>query len=472
MIVIIFKAILSSGLFLLAYKLLLEKEKMYEFNRFYLLFSLVLSFAIPFLVIEINAPAPVLFENTQINTEITRATLGSKPLTVVGASNGWPSILWSVYGIVTFLFLIRFVINLRIIRNRILTATVRSFKNVRLVLLDEKIAPHSFLNYIFVSREDYDKRTIEEEILDHELAHAKQKHSLDVLAIELAQIICWFNPFIILYKKVIQLNHEFLADEQVVRSNHNVGAYLQLLVSKSSGQTSLPFMSPFNYLVTKKRLIMMTKTTSNRKALAKQAASLFLFDCAILFLSSKTYSQSKTDANTGSPSPLPAESQSKQDSINFGPVYGTKDQNGKPILYRILGADDKYMYLTKSGEYYKLVGLHATKPMAKGSPTNEQLQAWKNEKMYGVWLDGKRIENEELSKYQPADISSVFESRLEKNAKNYGKHYYQVNLMTNKNYEEYLENWKSRKPYVPDPNKTWQVIVRQGSWNDVKDHLK
>ena len=38
---------------LAVYHLLLEKEKMHQFNRFYLLFSLVFSFAIPFITIEI-----------------------------------------------------------------------------------------------------------------------------------------------------------------------------------------------------------------------------------------------------------------------------------------------------------------------------------------------------------------------------------------------------------------------------------
>ena len=53
-----------------------------------------------------------------------------------------------------------------------------------------------------------------------------------------------------------------------------------------------------------------------------------------------------------------------------------------------------------------------------------------------VWLDEKRIENSELNRYQASDFSLYFVSRLARNAKNYGKHVYQLNLETTKHYKE------------------------------------
>lgn len=61
--------------------------------------------------------------------------------------------------------------------------------------------------------------------------------------------------------------------------------------------------------------------------------------------------------------------------------------------------------------------------------------------MYGVWLDGKRIRNKELSKYQPKDFALYSVSRLAKNAINYGKHYYQVDLDTPQSYEAIYKNF-------------------------------
>jgi len=463
MIVIIFKAILSSGLFLLAYKLLLEKEKMHQFNRFYLLFSLVLSLVIPFLTLTISVPVSIPIQDILVNTQQMSSTNYSSQLSSATKTNHWLTILWTLYALIATTLLIRFVVNLKTIFGKIRLTAVIPYRNSKLVMTNEKIVPYSFLNYIFVSREDFEQRNIEEEIFLHELTHARQKHTIDILFIELVYTVLWFNPFLILYRNAIQLNHEFLADEEVIHSNQDVPAYQHLLVSKSRGQTSSVFMSSFNYLITKKRLLMMTKTTSRLAAFAKQGASLFLFAGAILFFSSKTYAQTKPDQTV---IPFPGKSQLKTDStiieMNSHPKKG----------YRVLGEDNKYLYLFASGKYYKLPKSQADKPLTKKSPTNTQLQTWMDEKMYGVWLNGVRIANSDLTKYQPTDLAWFMQSRLEKNAKNYGKHYYQVNLMTNESYERYLKDWKLRKPYVPDPDKTWQILhvkngVSGGSWKDV-----
>ena len=83
-------------------------------------------------------------------------------------------------------------------------------------------------------------------------------------------------------------------------------------------------------------------------------------------------------------------------------------------------------------------------PPARKSPTAEQLNKWSDPKIYGVWLDGKRISNDQLNKYKPADFGLYYESKLAKNAINYGKHYYQVNLYSNKYYkEEIIYKWKA-----------------------------
>ena len=51
MITYIFKAILFSAILLAVYRLFLEKEKIYQFNRFYLLLSITLPFIIPLITI-------------------------------------------------------------------------------------------------------------------------------------------------------------------------------------------------------------------------------------------------------------------------------------------------------------------------------------------------------------------------------------------------------------------------------------
>ena len=69
-------------------------------------------------------------------------------------------------------------------------------------------------------------------------------------------------------------------------------------------------------------------------------------------------------------------------------------------------------------------------------PTTEEFESWKNPSEYGVWMDEKRIDNSELNKYQASDFSNYGRSRLTRTAKNYGKHVYQLHIMTNSYYQE------------------------------------
>ena len=69
-------------------------------------------------------------------------------------------------------------------------------------------------------------------------------------------------------------------------------------------------------------------------------------------------------------------------------------------------------------------------------PTKEQFESWKVPTEYGIWLDGKRIENSELNRYQFSDFSHFSVSRLARNAKDYSKYVYHLELNTTAYYKE------------------------------------
>ncbi|WP_276480978.1 hypothetical protein [Paraflavitalea pollutisoli] len=83
------------------------------------------------------------------------------------------------------------------------------------------------------------------------------------------------------------------------------------------------------------------------------------------------------------------------------------------------------------------------KPPVRKSPTDTQLQEWTNNTKYGIWLDGKHIENQALVKYKGDDIALFSSSRLYGKALKAGKHTVQIDLSTNewynKNYAEDTE---------------------------------
>ena len=97
--------------------------------------------------------------------------------------------------------------------------------------------------------------------------------------------------------------------------------------------------------------------------------------------------------------------------------------------------------------------------LPKTVPTQEQFESFKDPNIYGVWIDGNRVNNEELKIYMSTDFSSVFVSKLQSNAKNYGKHEYQVDLMTNTGYGDYYNRTISQKGYYLMPVRTQDDVI-------------
>ena len=89
--------------------------------------------------------------------------------------------LWSIYGLGVLVFGIKFIYNLLGIFNRIKTNPKHRSKPFTNVLLKDLIIPHTFFNYIFLNQKKFEAKEIPDEIYLHEQAHAKQKHSVDVL---------------------------------------------------------------------------------------------------------------------------------------------------------------------------------------------------------------------------------------------------------------------------------------------------
>lgn len=338
MIDFLIKSTISLAVLLAVYHLVLEKEKMHQFNRFYLLFSIVFSLAIPFITIEI------IEEIAMPNVQNSAIQINQGSIVLVEETNYFPFILWSIYGLITFLFSIRFARNISKTISKINANKRIDYKKAKLVLLEENVLPHTFLKFIFINETDYNNQKIETELFSHELTHVIQKHTFDVLFIEILKTIFWFNPLYLLYKKAIQLNHEFLADEKVVTTHNNVSFYQHLLLSKSNDNPIYQLTSNLNYSLTKKRLIMMTKTTSQTKAIIKKIALIPFIFGLVFFLCFKTVAQEKTTTPKANKSTKEQPSNEKRDDYYAGVRIMIKDNNQNVKLdkqYEELTLDDK-----------------------------------------------------------------------------------------------------------------------------------
>ena len=451
--------------FLAFYHLVLEREKTHRFNRFYLLITLILSLVIPFVTYKIIEIIPVQSSEPTFIPQFENLPTNA----IVEKVNYIPIILWSLYGIITALFMLRFVKNIwKLIQKSKSNATV-NYKNATLVLVEEKTLPHSFLSYIFINSDDYINQTIEDELYTHELVHVAQKHTLDILFIELLKCIFWFNPLLYFYKKAIQLNHEFLADEKVVTSYNNVTFYQNLLLQKSSNVQTIYLASNLNYLVTKKRLIMMTKKTSKSLAIVKKIAivpilsGLVYFFCVEVVAQEQNNTVSVKKKNNVEQNSVVSENKSVLEKEYFKGVrfkYYTdsyKDKKGKRIGNLII--DKTYEELTPlDKEKFEFTFFLAPKAIQKKSPTSKELEGFKDQKKYAIWIDGINVPNSKLNNFNANQIAYFSGSVILKNART-KKHPqpFQYWFYTH-SYFDANEMGKQKKKYEGSEIVVWQEL--------------
>jgi len=282
------KSTISLSILLVVYHLFLQKEKMFRFNRYFLLVSLLFSIGVSFISFEIQQDIPIAYNNVIKFQTLTANTLPIQEevagINTVEQTNYWLSLLWITYVAITLILSYRFIQNIYRITSKAKVSKIIVHQNIRMVLLSEETLPYSFWNSIYINQNDFENGLIEQELFTHEIAHVKQKHTLDVIFIEILKTLFWFNPIFIFYKKAMQLNHEFLADENVIRAHNDVCLYQKLLLNKLSTSQPIYLASNFNFLSTKKRLIMMTKITSKTRTLVmKSFAVLGILTLFLLF---------------------------------------------------------------------------------------------------------------------------------------------------------------------------------------------
>ena len=403
------------------YKLALEPLAAHQLKRFYLLGILLISLALPLftIVYEVEVePQPV------VNT-ITYSTTSSETNTVPLQLNEEEKtdylsyILFSIYGLGVLFFGFRFARNLYRINYKVRSSEKRRCIDHTKVLLEQQTVPHSFLHYIFLPKTDFETHKIALEVLEHELAHVSQKHSWDILAVEFLQVLFWFNPLLFWFKKSVALNHEFLADQKALHKKTDIEQYTKLLFQYSGGAHHTALSSPINYSLTrppynraKKRIIMLSQTFSARKLATRLAFLMPVLALCIYFFNQDIVAK-----------PVLQEEQQKQETQ-------------EPFVYKNEGDLRKNMII-KQKDLKRYAPNLGTDTLERRILTAAQLKDWQNTSKYGVWIDGKRIENSYLSNKKASDFDQYFVSKLEKNARKPGGASFQVDLMTPVYYKDH-----------------------------------
>lgn len=268
----IIKSMLCLVLLLLVHRIFLQRETIHQFNRFFLLGAVVFSFFIPFNSIEVAPEKEEIAYSELPETDFSEEfvlpeqSYSQENFTVEieptpEPSFPWEEVLWSIYSLITFVLLVRFIRNINLLMDQVKQNLKVTYKGMTLVLLPSSSLPYTFLNYVFVFKEDFQNGDLEDAIIEHEHTHVKEGHSYDILFLEVLLIPFWFNPGLYLAKHAIRLNHEFIADQNALKTT-SVYSYQKMLLALASQEVQFSLVSNLNFSLTKKRLKMM-KQQSN-----------------------------------------------------------------------------------------------------------------------------------------------------------------------------------------------------------------
>lgn len=134
----------------------------------------------------------------------------------------------------------------------------------RVYLITESNYSFSRFNTIYISEHQLENVAF---ILKHELAHSRQKHTLDLLVIRLVRCLFWFHPIMYLWESKMKENHEYLADRACIEHENDIKPYSYALLSAHLGVSIPSLANGFNRpSMLQKRIIQLkTQNTFNMK---------------------------------------------------------------------------------------------------------------------------------------------------------------------------------------------------------------
>jgi Zn-dependent protease with chaperone function len=256
-------------LFYLVYQLALSRETFYKYSRWFLLSGLFVSLVLPFVTF------------TKIEYYEVKNSIDNQFFQAVTATNEIvqepiltnQEILFLIYGMICFGFLIKTLFDFFKLFKIIKVSN--SEKRDSLVYINTNLVhtPFSFFNYIVFNSELINPVELQN-IIKHEEAHSKQKHSFDTLLAQFFIILFWFNPIVWLYRKSMVQNLEFLADSYAIQQVYDRTVYQKTMLKITTQSSNISIINTFNQSSIKKRIIMLNTNKSNRKNIWKMALIL------------------------------------------------------------------------------------------------------------------------------------------------------------------------------------------------------
>jgi len=286
------KVMICSGILFGYYWLFLRNKIFHQYNRFYLLVSISLSLLLPLLKIDFWQPAVQQSQAIKVLQAVSVGDEYMNSILLTTKKSNWSleQLYPMVYILVSLIFFLLMLRTLFMIHRLLKKYKVQKVEQVSFVNTEDASTPFSFLKYMFWnSGIDIDTAT-GRQIFKHEVAHIQEKHTYDKLFVNIILIFCWCNPFFWLYRKELNMIHEFIADKKAVEDS-DTKAFAAMILQAAYPKHRFELTNHFFYSPIKRRLMMLTK---NKNPRVNYIGRIMVLPLAILIFAAFTF-KTKSD---------------------------------------------------------------------------------------------------------------------------------------------------------------------------------
>lgn len=275
----IIQTTVSLTVFYILYELVFKNEPYFHFLRYYLLMAVIVSALLPLASINLDQMGLAATDYTLIIFPVhTLVDYTLSEVTIYANDRSYQEgINWSNINFPLIIIIIYFIgfassiARLFYLTTKLLLLSykygVEEVNGLKLIRVPG-VPTFSFFDKVFIDTDISIDKSDLLKVLSHEKVHINQKHTIDLLIIELIIAIQWFNPVAYLIRNRIKENHEFIADNDVVTNYSNIYSYSKLLIENSSIIKSNILTHNFSYSLLKRRLSMLEKQKrTNLKAI-------------------------------------------------------------------------------------------------------------------------------------------------------------------------------------------------------------
>ena len=281
------------SLFYFFYKTAYYGLTYYRWERYFLIFSVLAAFVLPFLKVEyhlVEIPIKMQIVNLDFNEGGESITIETEKTLLKALKNFFYGNEWNVFiKVLTIVYVLGFIFKTIMFLGAI--KKINGFKknpikleNAIVYQTDLNTVAFSFFDSIFVNKEfnalSHDEK---QTVITHEKTHIADYHSVDTVIFGLLGCIHWFNPLV---KKMAAAVRQVCENIVDAKTSINGGAkhYSQLMLKLGKVNGKLidrKYVEPSNL---KKRIIAVFSMDSSKLRKAR-----FLFSLPILILSIAAY---------------------------------------------------------------------------------------------------------------------------------------------------------------------------------------